>query len=234
LAAAAAELFRDLGVARDRSVLAGPLSASIECALRQAGDDGSLTLPGSRNTEADIVAWIRSTTAQQLLLGLIDATLPARVETLHTGDSGSLIANVPRSRAESAKPSSLRRLLAQRLRRWQRTVSRDADRFAELDEAARHRLRKHVKRLRYAVEIARGLVGKRHAASISKPLKQAQRVLGDLNDLSNAIQAFGDGAGDHRVWFARGWLIARREALLARSGKPMQRLARATHKNRLR
>ena len=235
LAAPAAELFRGLGAGRDRSVLAGPVSTNIVAALRQAGDDGEFQLPNADDADARMVELVRSLASQQLLLGLVEATLPAFVDVPSASEGRVSLAGAAPADAKLIKQSHLSSLLAKRLGHWQRSIARDAGKFDELDEAARHRLRKHVKRLRYAIEATNGLFDKRRSKAVTKPLKSAQLLLGDLNDLSTAIQVFGGVAGaDHRAWFARGWLIAQQQTQVDCVARPMKRLALAMRKKRLR
>lgn len=238
LAEPAADLFRRLGAARDQTVLAGPIAEGIESALRRAGDDARpLKMPQAPSAAAeDPVQAVRSLPAQRLLLSLIEATLPGVVDGPIADDAGAAIADAVRGGgASAAAPIALKPLLRHRLRRWQRAIARDADRFAELDEVARHRLRKHVKRLRYAIDASEAVLDGRRRRPIVKALKRAQAVLGDLNDLSTAIRAFGDGdPGDRRAWFARGWLVARHDALVADARRPLRRLAKAAGRKKLR
>lgn len=106
--------------------------------------------------------------------------------------------------------------LAPRLDRWHRQVRRDAARFDTLDDAARHRLRKRVKRLRYGVEFARGLLGGKKATAYLRALAALQERLGELNDAGVAAAALQAApADDPALAFALGWLAARREALVA-------------------
>jgi CHAD domain-containing protein len=100
------------------------------------------------------------------------------------------------------------------LDRWHRQLRRDAGRFATLDDAGRHRLRKHVKRLRYGVEFARGCFGAKKAARYLRTLAALQQGLGELTDVLVAQAAWRAlPADDPSVAFALGWLAARREAL---------------------
>lgn len=230
----AAELFRGLGTGRDRSVLASQVSTDIEAALRQAGEAGPLPVPGVDDVDARMVELVRASASQSLLLDLVQVTLPAVVD-VHTAHDDKLSPAEPTHPGDkSARPVRLRKLLLSRLGRWQRAIARDADQFVELDETARHQLRKHVKRLRYAIEAAKGLLDERKVKAIRKPLKQAQQVLGEINDLATALGAFNRPDAGHLAWFARGWLIARQRALVDAGVEPMQRLARATRKKKLR
>jgi len=104
--------------------------------------------------------------------------------------------------------------LKARLAVWHRQLRRSARRFAELDEEARHRLRKRVKRLRYALEFTRGLFEAKKLARLVKALSELQTRLGALNDAGVALQALRTApATDPAVSFALGWLTARCAAL---------------------
>ncbi len=230
----AADLFRGLGAGRDRSVLAGPVSADIQAALRQAGEGGELPLPGSDDADAGTVELVRSSPSQSLLLSLVEVTLSAMVDAHASVDSTLSLPDPGHSGGKPARTARLRRLLLRRLGHWQASISRAAGNFDELDENARHQLRKHVKRLRYAIDAADDVLDKRRAKAIRKPLKQAQQVLGEINDLATALRAFDRPDAGHRDWFARGWLIARQQALIGGGVKSMNRLARATRKKKLR
>ncbi|GAP33717.1 CHAD domain-containing protein [Piscinibacter sakaiensis] len=160
-----------------------------------------------------------------------DAAAAAAADaTRRPGDAASA---APGRHADHDPAPSLRRQLARRLDRWHRAVRRAARGFTALDEPGRHALRKRIKRLRYAGEFAGPLLGEAALRGLG-PLKRAQAVLGELNDLAVAIQACREAAAhDPRAAFALGWLLARREAVLAeaparlrplgRSGRPFKR-----------
>lgn len=193
--AAAAAWFRTLGAARDQAAIGAPLRAQLATAMAACGVPLAppALLPGSA---VDPVEAVRDGTAQQLLLELMAATLqPPSTTAPREGVAGEL---------------------GQRLDRWHRQVRRDAERFAQLDEEARHRLRKRTKQLRYGVEFARSLFGAKKTARYLKALAALQERLGELNDASVAMQALRAApAADPAVAFALGWLAARHEALLA-------------------
>jgi CHAD domain-containing protein len=110
----------------------------------------------------------------------------------------------------------LRERLAQRLNRWHRGVVADAQSFDLLDDEGRHRLRKHIKRLRYAVEFCTSLFDEAEVQSYLKGLRTLQERLGALNDVAVGIALYSAAAPhDTRALFALGWLAAQREAALA-------------------
>jgi CHAD domain-containing protein len=110
----------------------------------------------------------------------------------------------------------LRERLAQRLNRWHRGVVADAQSFDLLDDEGRHRLRKHIKRLRYAVEFCTSLFDEAEVQSYLKGLRTLQERLGTLNDVAVGIALYSAAANhDTRALFALGWLAAQREAALA-------------------
>ncbi len=209
LADASAALFRQLGAARDQAAIGAPLRAQLEQAIGAAGL--SLIAPGlPQAVPGDPARAVRAAPAQTLLLDLLAATLPT--------DDMPAAADAP------AMPA----VLASRLDRWHRRVSRDARAFAQLDEAQRHRLRKRVKRLRYAFEFTQSLFGRKKAAGYLRALTDLQDRLGALNDVGVAIAAFRSSAiDDAPVVFALGWLLARRDALAAACEPAIEQLLRS-------
>ena len=103
-----------------------------------------------------------------------------------------------------------------------------AQAYATLDDEGRHRLRKHIKRLRYAVEFAGSLFGRGAVRRYLRPLRGLQERLGAINDAVVAMQAFGHAVdSDPRAWFAVGWLAARREALIAEAQPDLRAFVKA-------
>ncbi len=209
LAASSGALFRELGAARDAAAIGAPLRAQLEQAIAAAGL--SLAAPNlPRASGADPALAVRSAAAQAVLLDLLESALP---EGAAPGDAGD---------------ASLPTLLAARLDRWHRQVRRDARDFAGLDDAARHRLRKRVKRLRYALEFAQALYGPKKLSRYLRALTDLQDRLGSLNDAGVAIAAFRTAlSADASVVFALGWLVARRDALAAACAPALDAFAQA-------
>ncbi|MBK1688406.1 CYTH domain-containing protein [Rubrivivax gelatinosus] len=101
---------------------------------------------------------------------------------------------------------------------WRR-VRREARRFARLDAEQRHRLRKRLKRLRYATEFLLPTLRPRRARAALKALRAALEALGQANDHAVARAALAARAAadpaDAAVAFALGWLVGREDAVLA-------------------
>jgi inorganic triphosphatase YgiF len=207
-----AALFRQLGVARDRDALA----ASLLPALREAGAplfELPPAPPGPTPTEL-----LRTTEASLILLDLLASQLDAP----EASTSQPTVAS-----AGEIAPPSLDALAADRLQRWHRRIVRAAKAYGALDDAARHLLRKRVKRLRYAAEFSASLFKGVAVARYLARLAPLQDSLGRYNDLCVGLATYRAAVGDDpRAWFAIGWLTARREVLLAESAAALKDFAR--------
>lgn len=193
-----AALFRRLGAARDRDVL----DASVLPALRAAGAPLA-ELPDEARAGDAPEAVMREPATTLLWLDLLALSQPPPATAATPGA------------AAGAHAGPLRAAYAARLAREHRRVRRDAKRFDDLDDAARHGLRKRAKRLRYAVEFGASLYRAKAVERYLAALRPVQEALGLLNDLQVARSVFEPlCAHDARAWFALGWLAARREAVL--------------------
>ena len=115
--------------------------------------------------------------------------------------------------------------IGERLQHWHAQMRRDAKRFAALDDPARHRLRKRLKRLRYAIEFSAGLFPKRAVARYLERLSVAQERLGEFADLGVAQRAYRALVADEpRAWFAIGWLAEHRTTVLRDCADALGRL----------
>jgi triphosphatase len=198
-----ATLFRGLGLVRDRDALAASLLPSL-----QAAGAPMVELPpapeGPTPTEL-----MRSKEANALWLELL---------------AWQAVPTEPREDAAQELGASI----AARLARWHRRVARAGKRWDELDDAARHQLRRRAKRLRYAAEFAASLYKSAAVARYLARLAPLQDSLGRYNDLCVALATYRAAVGDDaRAWFAIGWLTSRRELLLAESGKALKDFARS-------
>lgn len=199
-APALAELFDALGAARDLDAL----SESLLPALRAAGAPWSdLAPPDAAPAPPGPV--LQAVAVQRLLLALLafagQPPAPA---------SGPLI--------DHARPL---------LRRLHRQVLRDGEAFAALDDEARHRTRRRVKRLRYSVEFVASLWPAKDVRRYLARVAPAQDALGRFNDLCVAQQAFAAAVErDARAWFAVGWLQAQRAEPIAAAARALRRLGR--------
>ena len=195
---AAAALFRRLGTVRDQVVVQAEFAAGLAAALASAGVPGGV--PG-RVEGGSVEAVLRDPASQLFLFDLLAASQPG-AEADADADAGS---------------PPLRRALARRLDRWHRRAVADSQRYGDLDDAGRHRLRKDIKRLRYAVEFSASLFGRRRVKRYLRSLQAVQERLGAINDVGVAMQAFHALRDtDPRAWFALGWLAARRERLIGK------------------
>ena len=95
------------------------------------------------------------------------------------------------------------------IRGWSRQCKKDALRFESFDFEQRHRLRKRLKRLRYALEFIESELPSKGYKRYSKALTNVLNDLGEYNDLRVAIEAYRSiSEVDPRAWFAIGWLMA--------------------------
>ncbi len=211
----AATLFRQLGQARDRAAVAEPLAIELARALAAVGQSGELPRLPATAEELDPTVLVRQPGAQRLMLNLISRVQGAGPEAAArptalpqggpTSDAVAPVALLP-----------LRSRLSKRLNRWHRQVLVDAQAFDTLDDEGRHRLRKRIKRLRYAVEFSASLFDERAVRSYLKAMRALQERLGTVNDVAVGIALYSAAApADARALFALGWLASQRERALA-------------------
>ena len=232
LAAAATTLFRRLGAARDQVVIEAGFAADLQAALQAAGVPGNGPHAPASGADEAPDAVLRDAESQGLLLDLLAATQAAHpagsTAGSTAGTSAESSAPTPTARVASADEPDLRGQLAARLNRWHRRAAADAKRYRTLDDAGRHRLRKQVKRLRYALEFSAALFPRRAVRRYLAALRAAQERLGAINDVVVAMEAFKRSRDtDPRAWFALGWLAARREVLMAQAVPDLKKFASA-------
>nr|MDH4390532.1 CHAD domain-containing protein [Aquabacterium sp.] len=158
---------------------------------------------------------------QQLWLALLGLGLPPAAPSPVRAARDRAVAPV------LLAPPAAAAALAIPLHKLLRQVRRDARRFDSLDDEARHRLRRRIKRLRYLTELSAGLWPAKRLAKFLKRLKPAQALLGEVNDTVVALaHCRALAATDPHAWFAAGWLSARHAALLPGSAAALDRLAR--------
>lgn len=204
-------LFRQLGAARDRDAL----SAAVLPLLRKAGAPVFELPPAApAPTPVEVLRAPAATLALLTVLGFqIDAQAPRAAITM---DSPPIV----------DAPPPLAQAAASRLDRWHRRIVRATRRYKALDDAELHRLRRRVKRLRYAVEFVAALYRAKAVARYLAHLAPLQESLGRYNDLCVGLETYRAAVGDDpRAWFAIGWLTARRDALLAESAKALEHFA---------
>ena len=203
LAEGAAALFRRLGAARDSVVIDGEFGAELAAAMQVAKLENETAPAASVAGTTPPATILREVAVQMLLLDLLAA--------MHVEPEPE-----PEPETGPADAPPIRDRLAARLNRWHRQVVADAARYGELEDEARHRLRKRAKRLRYATEFCRSLFERRAVRRYLKALRALQERLGAVSDAVMAMDAFGARApAEPNAMFALGWLAARREALIA-------------------
>ena len=209
---AAAALYRQLGAARDADAMGAWLWHALQAAGAPPLQAGPPPSPSPSADRADPADLLRAPAVQQLWLALIGLGLPP--------------APAPPA-AASAVPQPAAAALAGPLGKLWRQVRRDARRVDQLDDIARHRLRRRIKRLRDLSELSAGLWPAKAMVPWLRRLKQAQQHLGEVNDTVVALAHCRSlAAHDPAAWFAVGWLSARHAALLPGCAAVLQRLAR--------
>ena len=228
LAAALATLFGQLGAARDADVMAEWLWPALQAAGAPAM--AGPAAPPAADAEG-LAALLRAPATQHLWLAALAACLPVQAAPAgpparHEVDRPPAAAPLAGAAAAAKQARALRASLAAPVQRLLRQVQRDALRFAELDDVARHRLRRRIKRLRYAAE---GLAPLWRAKAVEKTLEALQRAQTPLGEYNDTVVALAHcralAEDDPHAWFAVGWLSARRAALLAPCTQALARLA---------
>ncbi len=227
LAVDAATLFRQLGQARDRAAVAEPLAIELARALAAVGQSGEPPRLPASGDEVDPTVLVRQAVAQRLTLNLISRAQGGEPA------SAPVVSAVPPTTAGpgaiAPEPSQpLRQRLAQRLNRWHRQLLVDAQAFDTLDDEGRHRLRKRIKRLRYAAEFSASLYEERAVRGYLKALRALQERLGTVNDVAVGIALYSVAApADARALFALGWLASQRERALVACKPDLKRFVDA-------
>ena len=212
----AAALFRRLGGARDQVVIEGEFAAGLRAAMRTAGVSGDAPVAAPGHAEASPTEVLREHASQILLLDLLAACQVPGADERERKNEGEDSADADADASGPEAGMAPRERLAQRLNRWHRKLVADTKRFAALDDAGRHRLRKRAKRLRYAAEFSGALFERRTLRRYLRRLRALQQRLGALGDVVMAMQAFARHLeSDPRAMFALGWLAGRREQLIA-------------------
>ena len=126
---------------------------------------------------------------------------------------------------------------AHMLSRRRRKLRRLRDQLAEMPDAARHRLRIDVKKLRYAAEFVtslyRGRATAKHSRTFAKALGQLQDSLGEFNDI--AVAAAGRNALFEELEpIAAAGLAAQLKSLIDEHVKSRRKLLKAAERSLVR
>jgi len=222
-----------VGLRRLRTALRelGPLCAEVPPAWGEALGTLFGRLGSARDRDAlaqTLLPALRKAGADDLQLPVIEAE-PAAQAALREPDTTLLwlqLVAFAAGTAPSEQPFA--GAVQERLARLFKQVRRDAARFDTLDDVARHRLRKRVKRLRYLSEFAATQFRERRLRDFLKRLTPAQEALGAFNDVCVARALFKDAAADDPMaMFALGWLAHERDDAIASCARVLAKLRRA-------
>ena len=126
----------------------------------------------------------------------------------------------------SVHPQRLTKVILPKLRQWHRKILKEGLHFAELGTDARHKLRKRVKKLRYALQFTDALLAHKQLKPYLKDLSKVQNILGEMNDLTNAQEKF-TALRDSQpsAWFACGWITYKLKQLQADAENAFRQLS---------
>lgn len=204
--------FGALGAQRDRAQVLAESRRWMEDA-----DAPTLTLPAAADVPTPAAA-VRDPGFQAVLVALAGRAAEDPAEPLAAEPAAAATLDADATLAH----------LRERLRRLHRRSLRDAERFDQLDDRQRHRIRKRLKRLRYLAEFVAPLLGDSRTARYLDQLRPAQDALGLFNDQVTARRLYEQAAQqDAHAWFAIGWLAARQPRTAKKAGKALRRLADA-------
>lgn len=193
------DVFQRLGAARDTDAVAAALTPQLAAA------GAPLAQPPKAPSVESPAQVLRHGAFNRVLTELI-VFCSQESDTLQ-GDHEPVAPPVPGRTIKPLSRAVLKRLHHQ--------VVRDTPGFLAADDAARHRTRKRLKRLRYSVEFLAPLFRDKAVARYLKSLRKALDALGALNDLTIADPLFrAQLAKDARAWFAVGWIAARKAQCL--------------------
>ena len=196
--------FRALGAHRDADIATEIVAPGL-----RAADAPDITLPADATEAPSPGTVVRSPGFQAALVGLI----------------GFAAQPLP---TEGMAPAEARRHLRGQLRTLHAHVLDDGKRFDTLDIAARHSVRKRLKRLRYLAEFVAPLFDAARAGRYLQRLTPAQDALGRANDEQVALDVYRAAAvSDPRAWFAVGWLSARQAEGVQTSRRALRKMADA-------
>jgi triphosphatase len=198
--------FRALGTVRDEDAVARSVGPQLQAA-------GAPTLQWEHGAQpaADPGEAVRAAAFQNVLLDLWSFTMA-------------------RPRADTDPDArAVRDHVRGRLGKLHAQAVQGGKRFESLDEAAQHRVRKRLKRLRYLSEFVAPLYAKGAVQRYLRRLGPAQDALGAHNDNIVAARMYREAAehGNAQAWFAAGWLKAHQVDTARACSKALAKVARA-------
>ncbi|MCE2915441.1 MAG: CYTH and CHAD domain-containing protein [Rubrivivax sp.] len=207
--------FASLGQARDHDVLAGGLWLQI----REAGApawaasdvDRTSTDVGLAEAPSTPEALLRDPALSTLLLGCLALSLKP-----------------PGDGIEFAPAATLTDVAAAVLNKAWKSAVADGRGFAQAEVERQHRLRRRLKRLRYAYEAVAVLYPAKSSKRWRASLRDVLDALGSLNDIAVAQEhARRHVDQEPQAWFAIGWLAAQRQLVLPKCEKALKAFRKA-------
>ena len=190
------EVFSHLGAVRDREVVLARWADDLHAAGAPSVD---LPPPGG----VDAVELLRGREFTELVLDLLQYACgaPAGDTSVDTADDDT--------EDDADDGADLVTVVVAHLDRLHHDVVTHGGRFADLDAAQRHRLRRRLKRLRYLTELAAPLFKRKRVSTYLAALTPAQEALGTLNDVAVAQSVYRRLVDEQpHAWFALGWFAA--------------------------
>lgn len=202
-----ADVFRTLGAHRD----AVHVLESIAPELMDAGAPDIEWMRSARPAPIDLAATVRNWRFQNALV-----------------EAATFAASRPGASPSPEALRTLRKKLKPRLRRLHECVADGGARFAQLDEEARHRVRKRLKQLRYLSEFTAPLFAPKAVDRYLEQLEPAQDALGRHNDLAVA-RALADeqGATSAGADFAIRWIAKKQKRTRQRACRKLRTIDKA-------
>ena len=206
-----AQVFASLGATRDADVLAGTLGPQLQA----AGAPPSLQ-PATRPVD-DTRRLLRDPDFNLLMLETLQWAVAAPATPAEDESAGAGSVRVP---LQGAARQVLKKA-------WQRARA-DVLQFERGPDELRHRARKRLKRLRYALEFMAPALPRKPLRAQLRALGGALDALGRFNDLQVAQAHFKQQAEpDPAAWFALGWLSAQRGPALRDALRSLKHLDKA-------
>jgi len=223
LEAAWREPFALLGLARDQDVIAQSLLPAL--ALVGAPTLPALVVPAGP-TPAQVVCSPAFADLMLRTLALcVPPVAPPEPPALPAADAVSAADAAVHQDLGVLSGSELARAVQAQLRPLWRQVRKGAARFEAASVEEQHRLRKRIKRLRYALESAEPVLKRKPTQACLQGLRRALQALGDLNDLQVAEALYRQlAAQDPRAWFAVGYLAGQRAGLNEKAARALKKM----------
>lgn len=194
-------VFTSLGAARDADVLAQTWAPQ----LAAAGAPAALLRPNVATADADLGQQLRGSAFSVLLLQTLTVALQGPSPQAHRPSLKSAARSIVKSAWKHARA--------------------DIKDFATAPTEQRHRARRRLKRLRYALEFLAPVLKPKETRRFQRLLNAALETLGRYNDLQVAQAGFKSRTETQpEAWFAVGWLSAQQTGALQAAARSLAEL----------